>query len=128
MFVVSYTAREDIGDALYYLQREGVSLVVNTTDCNVTAEKIAQVFDVDPKMIQIMPGKLHSDYAPMISPKARASSSLSHMGNFTSFARGVISAIRARKVYTLTSVLVIAAAAVGYAGCAFFTFISGLRI
>ncbi len=126
MFVVSYTAREDIGDALYYLQREGVSLIVNTTDCNVTAEKIAQVFDVDPQMIQIMPGKLHSEYAPLITPKARASSSLCHLGSFTAFARGVILAIRARKVYTLTSVLVIAAAAIGYAGCAFFTFISGL--
>ncbi|MGI6265209.1 MAG: hypothetical protein ACOYJY_07090, partial [Acutalibacteraceae bacterium] len=54
MFVVSYLADEEIGDALETLTGEGVTLLVRTCDPNVNEDLICKAYDLDRYYVEVM--------------------------------------------------------------------------
>lgn len=54
MFVVTYHPRQEIYDVLFELRKAGIGLVVINRDCNITPQKICNLFDFPTKLINIM--------------------------------------------------------------------------
>lgn len=54
MFVVSYTADPVVGKALQKLTREGITLLIHTCDSNITEERIADLFDINPYYVDVL--------------------------------------------------------------------------
>ena len=59
MFIVSYNPTPEISRAVRSLAKNGVRIVIKTTDPNITAEKLAQLFEVDEQMFRIIPSNLY---------------------------------------------------------------------
>jgi hypothetical protein len=57
MFVLGYSANEDVEDMLEDLEDQNIALVVNTNDPNVNAEKICRLYDFPMEDIRIVPAQ-----------------------------------------------------------------------
>ena len=65
MFVISYNPNNAVMDELDKLADNGMYLIVETSDPNITAEKIHAAYDFPMELLQIMPAKTNSQYRSM---------------------------------------------------------------
>lgn len=72
MFFVELRANPNIAACLKELTDNGVSLVVKTTDSIITVEKLAEVFDIPPERIKILPYGMHELYHAITHYTSRA--------------------------------------------------------
>ncbi|MBQ5565450.1 MAG: hypothetical protein IIT42_01190, partial [Clostridia bacterium] len=57
MFIVGYSANRRVADALRRMEANGMSMLIRTTDVNITAERIAKDFGVSHRSIKILEQK-----------------------------------------------------------------------
>lgn len=62
MFVVSYTTNEDIAARLREIIAAGVTVLIRTTDANITDELVEDIFGLEPNSVKIMNSKAASIY------------------------------------------------------------------
>ena len=127
MFVVSYQPDPQIAQELYALERKGIGLIVRSTDPNLTAEKIAQVYDLPVEMVHVIPAKLHSDFDILTSPKDTASSGLSFTGGAASLFHGVTAAVSVKSAIAMGTVLQIVGILLGYGIMTVFTLLGAMQ-
>ena len=127
MFVVSYQPDPEIARWLYELERKGIGLIVRSTDPNLTAEKIAQVYDLPVEMVHVLPAKLHSDFDIMTARKDTAPSGLSFTGGIVSLFHGVTAAISVKSAIALGTVLQIVGILLGYGIMTVFTLLGAMQ-
>lgn len=113
MFVIGMSANPEIADCLKKLQAKGVALLVRTTDSIVTVEKLADLFDLEPSLISILPHDAHEEYSACTKYTSRGSGELSCGGTFTSFAKGILAAKSLAKDFIFAKNYVIASCAFG---------------
>lgn len=94
MFFVELLPNPEVKKALHELTDNGVSIVVKTTDSIITVSKIAEVFEIPPEMIKILPYSMHEQFRSFTHYVSRGSGAVSCNGTFTGFAKAVISAKR----------------------------------
>ena len=94
MFFVELLPNPEVKKALHELTDNGVSIVVKTTDSIITVSKIAEVFEIPPEMIKILPYSMHEQFRAFTHYVSRGSGAVSCNGTFTGFAKAVISAKR----------------------------------
>ncbi len=92
MFFVELRPNPNIAACLKQLAAEGVSLVVKTTDSIITVEKLAEVFDIPPERIKILPYSMHELYQEYTRYTSRGSGAVSCNGTFSGFAGAVLAA------------------------------------
>lgn len=92
MFFVELRANPKIAACLKELTEEEVSLVVKTTDSIITVEKLAEVFDIPPEKIKILPYSMHELYYAITRYTSRGSGAVSCNGTFSGFAKAVLAA------------------------------------
>ncbi len=96
MFVLSYAADPKVEAALNRLLRSRLSILVKSTDPNITARKVASVFTYPVNMVKIIPGKAYSDYRELTRKKASMPANIVDDGTLPSFA-GAMSGARAMR-------------------------------
>lgn len=101
MFFVELLPNPEVKNALHELTDNGVSVVVKTTDSIITVSKIAEVFEIPPEMIKILPYSLHEQFHAFTRYVSRGSGAVSCNGTFTGFSKAVISAKRLMKDISL---------------------------
>lgn len=92
MFFVELLANQEVKNSLQQLIQNGVSLVIKTTDSIVTVSKIAEVFEIPPENIRVLPYSMHEQFNGFTRYIPKASGAVSCGGTFTGFSGAIISA------------------------------------
>ena len=69
MFVISYRPNKQTKEQLDKLSERGMYLIINTSDPNITAEKIHATYDFPMEQIKLMPAKFHAAYENLTAEK-----------------------------------------------------------
>lgn len=126
MFVVSYNADPDVAQAVSSIADRGLSLIVYSTDPNITSEHIAAVFDIPRDRVKVLPAKMHSEYKTLTAPKEKVSAGSAHSGaleGIPALIKGAQAVKRSVTIGTITQLIGIMA---GYGLVAFMSFANSL--
>lgn len=113
MFFVELKANRNIKTCLQQLSNNGVSLVVKTTDSIITVEKIAEVFEIPPEQIKILPYSMHEMFYAFTRYASRGSGAVSCNGTFSGFANAILAAKRLIKDINLGMYIMLGGALIG---------------
>ncbi|MCH5303512.1 MAG: cation-translocating P-type ATPase [Ruminococcus sp.] len=114
MFVTTYTPDREIAEALQKGEQSGLGYLIRTTDCNITAERIAEDFALYYRSIKILPtglGNVCKEAQSQVEDKSRAY--LGTRGNISSMVRGVAGCIRIKGNISLAIVIQLIALILG---------------
>ncbi len=92
IFFVELLANPEIKACLQKLTQKGVSLAVKSTDSIITVAKLAEVFEIPPEQIRVLPYSMHEQFASITKYVSRGSGALSCTGTFSGFARALLAA------------------------------------
>lgn len=108
MFLIEMSANAGVKAILQEMTDKGISVAVKTTDSLVTVGKLADVFDIPPEMIKILPYALHEQFDDCSKYVSRGCGAISCSGTFTSFGRAILSAKKLMKSINLSACVMIA--------------------
>lgn len=128
MFVISYHAAEEIYTKLKRLERAHMTLLVRTTDPNITREMITDLFDLDYELVQIMPAQLHGVYARQTAHTDTAPAQAATMGGSLSLLDTLAAAVKIRTAGAAASVIQTVFIIMGYALTTILTFFLGISL
>lgn len=128
MFVVSYNATDEVYARLQRLERTGVTLIVRSTDPNITREMLTELFEVDYELIQIMPPHLHGVYAQQIAHTETAPAAAATMGGSLSLLDALLAAAKIRSAGAVSSVAQTLFVILGYVLTTVLTFFFGISL
>ncbi len=114
MFVVSYNADPAAIESIREMERNGIAIIVYTTDPNITNDLVAMEFGIKRTRVRVLPAKLHGEYAFLVRPKERIAANGVHSGGL----RGVSLLMRAsnavRKSVMTATIVQVVGIIVGY--------------
>lgn len=106
MFVTTYATTLRIAQQLQKAEENGISLLVRTTDCNVTGEKIADDFGIFFRSVKVLPTGLGNVCQEITSVKEDSSRAyLATRGSFMSFLRAVSGCVKLKSNISLSVVI-----------------------
>ena len=105
MFIISYSADPKIERTMIRLLRTDLSMLVRSTDPNITARKLAGIFTFPVNMIRLIPGKSYADYRKLTLRQPRASAALMLDGKLSSLAASLSAVRRIRSSLSLSTLL-----------------------
>ena len=106
MFVTTYDTTLRIAQLLQRAEESGISLLVHTTDCNVTGEKIAADFGIYYRSVKVLPTGLGNVCQEITSVKEDSSRAyLATRGSFTSLLRALCGCVKLRNNTSLAVVI-----------------------
>ena len=106
MFVTTYDTTLRIAELLQRAEENGTSLLVHTTDCNVTGEKIAADFGIYYRSIKVLPTGLGNVCQEITSVKEDSSRSyLATRGSFLSLLRALCGCVKLQSNTSLAVVI-----------------------
>lgn len=114
MFVTTYTPDKEIAEALQKGEQSGLCYLIRTTDCNITAESIAEDFALYYRSIKILPtglGNVCKEAQSQVEEKSRAY--LGTRGKVSSMVRGVAGCMRIKGNISLAIVIQLIALVLG---------------
>lgn len=101
VFFVELMANPEVKNCLKELTDNYISIVIKTTDSIVTVAKIAEVFEIPPENIRILPYSMHEQFNHYTKYVSRGSGAVSCNGTFTGFAKPMVTAKKLMKDITL---------------------------
>lgn len=106
MFVTTYTPDKEIMEEMRRGEANGLSFLIRTTDCNVTAEKIADDFGIFYRSVKVLPTGLGNVCKEAQSQQEDTSRAyLGTRGKISSLIRGVSGCLRIKSNISLTIVI-----------------------
>lgn len=127
MFIIDYTSDLRRSQALRRLERNGISLIVRTSDPNVTPRFLADCFGLYEQEIAVLPEQLGKVYTGLVSAEPdRADAMIATKGRAFSMLRLLTGCIRQRANVSVAVALQAVAPAIGFALVAFLSLYSGL--
>ena len=103
MFIVGYSANRRVADALRRMEANGMSMLIRTTDVNITAERIAKDFGVSHRSIKILEQKNSNVVRDEMIGKEKSSPAfVATKGGVTSFGRAVSGCIQTKRNISLS--------------------------
>lgn len=90
MFVVDIISDRGVKKWIERLVRKKVCIIVKSTDCFVSADKIAAVYKIPKDMVKVLPKKLHEDFDAETRKTVRISASMACTGKFSSMAQLIL--------------------------------------
>lgn len=105
MFVVGYSANEEVQATLDSLIRSGVSLLVSSNDMNITDELIEDVYDLPRGFIKVLGIRELEMLEPLTSYLDESEGVMSHVGTFASFIGGMRAAASCAAAERMGSIL-----------------------
>lgn len=89
MFLVSYKANAQVAATLADLRRQGVSLLVQSDDFNLTGEGLAVLYGLPADSVKVLTGAERRLLAPHTAYADASEGCMTHMGSFASFVGGL---------------------------------------
>ena len=89
MFLVSYKANAQVAATLADLRRQGVSLLVQSDDFNLTGEGLAVLYGLPADSVKVLTGAERRLLAPHTAYAETTEGCMTHMGSFASFVGGL---------------------------------------
>lgn len=114
MFVTTYSPDKKIAEALHKGEQSGLSFLVRTTDCNITAEKVSEDFSLFYRSVRILPtglGNVCKEAQSQIEEKSRAY--LGTRGSVASMIRGAAGCMRIKGNISLAVIVQLIALILG---------------
>lgn len=114
MFVTTYTPDPEIISALRKGEQRGLSYLIRTTDCNITAEQIAEDFGLFLRSIKILStglGNVCKEAQSQVEEKSRAY--LGTRGKVSSMVRGIAGCVHIKSNISLAIVIQLIAMVLG---------------
>ena len=103
MFIVGYSANRRVADALRRMEANGMSLLIRTTDVNITADRIAKDFGISHRSIKILEQKNSNVIRDeMIGKEKTSPAFIATKGGVTSFGRAVSGCIQTKRNISLS--------------------------
>ncbi|MDR0197356.1 MAG: hypothetical protein LBI36_03970 [Oscillospiraceae bacterium] len=103
MFFIEVVPNGAVKSALRELSANGVALAVRTKDSLVTVNKLADIFELNPEKIRLLPFDLHKKFDDYSRYTSRGNSEIACNGTFTSFAKALVTAKTLIRDMTVTS-------------------------
>jgi len=126
MFVISYNPNSNVMDDLDKLADNGMFLIVETSDPNITAEKINDAYDFPLEQLQIMPAKTNSQYRSMTEEQSSAPARIGFMGSAKTMIRAILDCMKVKASISQSVVIQMAALIIGYGIIAVFSLVGDL--
>ncbi len=106
MFVTTYDTTLRIAELLKNAEANGISLLVHTTDCNVTGEKISADFGIYYRSVKVLPTGLGNVCQEITSQKEDSSRAyLATRGSFLSLVRALCGCVKLKNITSLAVVI-----------------------
>ena len=113
MFVIRMTANTEVKSTLKALQSKGITVLVHTTDSLVTVENIADLYELDSSLINVLPHEAHEEFGECTKYTSRGSGALSCSGTFSSFARAIMAAKKLVRDFAISKAIMLGTSALG---------------
>lgn len=126
MFVISYNPNNAVMDELDKLADNGMFLIVETSDPNITAEKIHEAYDFPMEQLQIMPAKTNSQYRSMTEEQASAPARIGYIGGAKTMIRAICDCMIVKSSIAKGVVIQMASLIIGYGIIAVFSLVGDL--
>ena len=95
MFLVSYGPDEEMADTVEELRHGGISLLVKSSDFNITSDLVAECYGIDSSCVKVLSDSEVAALAPALSYLPESDGVMTHIGSFSSFIGGLRAAIAA---------------------------------
>lgn len=106
VMLVQYRADNDTAVAVHNMVAHGVSLVVYTTDPNVTSSLVSEIYDLPERQVSILSVKAGSEYDRLTHTiRDRAPAVLCTIGRLSALADGITAAIRLRSMLVFNTII-----------------------
>ncbi len=128
IYVLSYGCNEEIAEALEELADRDMTLVVYTTDPNITPGLIDQVLGYPAELVKILPAKLHAAFEEQTLPRQTARAYTAHNGGISQFVQTITAAENCRSAITFGSMLQLVFVIVGFALVTFMAFMQSVSV
>lgn len=128
IYVLSYGCNEEIAEALAELADRDMTLVVYTTDPNITPTLIDEVLGYPAELVKILPAKLHAGFEEQTLPRPTARAYTAHNGGISQFVRTITTAENCRSAITFGSMLQLVFVIVGFALVTFMAFVQNMGV
>ena len=126
MFVISYNPNNAVMDELDKLADNGMFLIVETSDPNITAEKIHDAYDFPMEQLQIMPAKTNSQYRSMTEEQKSAPARIGYIGGAKTMIRAIMDCMTVKSSIAKGVVIQMASLIIGYGIIAVFSLVGDL--
>jgi hypothetical protein len=128
MFIVSYRSERRRALELRRMESNGISLIVRTSDPNITPLFLSECFGIDPNGVRILPEELGKIYTELRGAEpGDASALMATRGRAAAMTRLLTACVRQRGNITAAAALLAVGAALGFALVSFLSLYSGLR-
>lgn len=128
MFIVSYRSERRRALELRRMESNGISLIVHTSDPNITPLFLSECFGIDPNGVRILPEELGKIYTGLRGAEpGDAAALMATRGRAAAMTRLLTACVRQRGNITAAAALLAVGAALGFALVAFLSLYSGLR-
>lgn len=128
MFIIDYTSDLRRSQALRRMERNGIGLIVRTSDPNITPRFLAECFGLYEQEISVLPEQLGRVYTSLVSAEPdRADAMIATKGRAFAMLRLLTGCIRQRANISVAVALQTAAVALGFSLVAFLSLASGLQ-
>lgn len=125
-FLVSYNGTPEISRSLKKLEKADISIVVITTDANLTRKKLTKIFGLNEEAVRIVPATLHEEVNMNLKEKQKSNASIAHLGTIQTLAHGVLSSFKIKSSVLLATAIMAASVIIGYALVSYFVFFGSL--
>ena len=126
MFVISYRPNKQTREQLDKLSERGMYLIINTSDPNITAEKIHAAYDFPMEQIKLMPAKFHAAYESLTAEKDRSPAKIGFIGSSRMMVTAILDCFVARTAIDQAVLIQMIALVAGYALVALFSLMGNL--
>lgn len=128
MFIVNYRSDLRRSQALRRMERNGISLIVRTSDPNITPRFLAECFGLYEQEIEVLPEQLGKVYTSLVTAEPdRADAMIATKGRAFAMLRLLTGCVRQRANISVAVALQATATALGFALVAFLSLTSGLE-
>ena len=126
MLVVKYNEKEpEMSQQLQRLTQNGVTLLVKTSDPNVTESLVRSTFSLGENTVKIMPAHSVKVYEEFTAARESGDSVIAHQNSLTGYAAALVAAKRLKLKLTLAIVLQTVGTVLGAAFCVFMSLTVG---
>lgn len=91
-FIIQISTNREIFDVVNLLERNEMRAIIKSVDSILTVDKIAELFNIEPSFIKILPSRLHSVYEKEIEQTEQIEISLGNNGTLLGYLIGAVAA------------------------------------
>lgn len=126
MFVISYNSNKEMQSQLNRAATNGLYLIVESSDPNITAEKIRDLYQFPIEQVKILPARVHQAYLSLTVQKESASSKIGFVGGGDMLLRTILNCTSIRSSISQSVLIQMIALVLGYGIITLFTLMGNL--